>query len=101
MKRHKLIGYLIVGFGVLMLINGLTRLLSYTVVSALWPILFMLVGILMGSKTGIMLALAGLVAIIARYNLGGTGFGQALQAVVIAGIGLVLIMGFADSKAHE
>lgn len=99
MNRHKTVGLLIIFLGLFILVNAVGHLLSFDAIARLWPVGIILAGVIMANTTGLLLSLVGLIALVNRFEVGHTAGGQALEALILAIIGLVLLTGYAQRKA--
>lgn len=101
MVNYKLFGYIIVTLGIIIFFDALKNLVGYDVISALWPFAFIIAGISTAPKhaaAGLLLLLAGVAALISRFNLGGTSLGQAFQALVVIAVGFLIISNYGINK---
>jgi len=101
MDNYKIFGYAIVALGAVIFFDAVKNLFGYDVISALWPFAFVIAGISTAPKhatAGLLLLLAGVAALISRFNLGGTNLGQAFQALVVIAVGFLIISSYGKSK---
>lgn len=100
MARYKTVGLLIVFLGLFVLVNAVGHLLSFDTIARLWPVGLILSGVIMANNTGLLLSLVGLISLMNRLSVGNTSAGQALEALILAIIGLILVTGYAKHKAE-
>jgi len=101
MLNYKIFGYIIVTLGIIIFFDALINLVGYDVISALWPFAFIFAGLSTAPKhaaTGLLLLLAGVAALISRFNLGGTALGQAFQALLVIAVGFLIISNYGINK---
>lgn len=101
MANYKIFGYIIVTLGIIIFFDALVNLVGYDVISAVWPFAFVVAGISTAPKhatAGLLLLLAGVAALISRFNLGGTALGQAFQALVVIAVGFLIIANYGINK---
>lgn len=104
MVNYKIFGYIIVTLGIIIFFDAVVNLVGYNVISALWPFAFVVAGISTAPKhatAGLLLLLAGVAALISRFNLGGTALGQAFQATVVIAVGFLIISNYGISKKNK
>lgn len=93
----RIIGFVCVGVGVLLLANFFGRLLSFDIIADYWPGLLVVLGIAMAmispkqATAGIIMALGGLLVIFTRHGLLSSSIGQLLIAVFAILVGVLLI----------
>lgn len=101
MANYKIFGYIIVTLGIIIFFDALVNLVGYDVISTVWPFAFVVAGISTAPKhatAGLLLLLAGVAALISRFNLGGTALGQAFQALVVIAVGFLIIANYGINK---